>query len=55
MSFNCIDGNEMMNRKEKLFAFISDENYIPLKFDEIAVLLDVPKSDIQSSLNFLTS
>ena len=45
MSFNCIDGNEMMNRKEKLFAFISDENYIPLKFDEIAVLLDVPKSD----------
>lgn len=45
MSFNCIDGNEMMNRKEKLFAFISDENYIPLKIDEIAVLLDVPKSD----------
>ena len=45
MSFNCIDGNEMMNRKEKLFAFISDENYIPLKLDEIAVLLDVPKSD----------
>ncbi|MDD6564194.1 MAG: ribonuclease R [Clostridiales bacterium] len=35
----------MMNRKEKLFAFISDENYIPLKIDEIAVLLDVPKSD----------
>lgn len=35
----------MMNRKEKLFAFISDENYIPLKFDEIAILLDVPKSD----------
>lgn len=45
MSFNCIDGNEIMNRKEKLFAFISDENYIPLKIDEIAVLLDVPKSD----------
>lgn len=35
-----------MNRKEKLFAFISDENYIPLKLNEIAVLLDVPKSDL---------
>ena len=35
-----------MNRKEKLFAYISDENYVPLKFNEIAVLLEVPKSDL---------
>ncbi len=35
-----------MDRKEKLFAFISDDNYIPLKINEIAVLLDVPKSDL---------
>ena len=34
-----------MERKEKLYAFISSENYIPLKTEEIAVLLDVPKSD----------
>ncbi len=35
-----------MDRKEKLLAFISDDNYIPLKLNEIAVLLDVPKNDM---------
>lgn len=36
-----------MDRKEKILAFISDENYIPLKEEEIAVLLNVPKSDLE--------
>lgn len=42
-----------MDRKEKLFAFISDENYIPLKAEEIAVLLGVPKNDIDELFNLL--
>ena len=42
-----------MERKEKIYAFISSENYIPLKTDEIAVLLDVPKSDYDEFLSIL--
>lgn len=42
-----------MNRKEKILAFISDENYIPLKFNEIAVLLDVPKNDFDKLAEIL--
>lgn len=34
-----------MERKEKILAFIQDENYIPLKAEEIAVLLAVLKND----------
>ncbi len=43
-----------MDRKEKLFAFISSENYIPLKAEEIAVLLDVPKSDLDKLFDILS-
>ena len=43
-----------MDRKEKLFAFISSENYIPLKAEEIAVLLDVPKSDFDELFEILS-
>lgn len=42
-----------MDRKEKLLAFISSENYIPLKADEISVLLDVPKSDFDELIKLL--
>ena len=42
-----------MERKEKIYAFISSENYIPLKTEEIAVLLDVPKSDYDEFLSIL--
>ena len=42
-----------MDRKEKLLAFISSENYIPLKAAEIAVLLDVPKSDMDELIALL--
>lgn len=34
-----------MDRKEKIFDYISSDIYIPLKQGELAVLLDVPKSD----------
>lgn len=34
-----------MDRKEKIFAYINSKEYIPLKFNEIATVLDVPKED----------
>ncbi len=34
-----------MTRKEKLLSFISDENYKPMKANEIAAIFDVPKHD----------
>lgn len=34
-----------MERKEKVFAYISSEAYIPLKLDELAAVLDVPSED----------
>ncbi len=34
-----------MDRKEKIFAYIKSDEYIPLKFDELATVLDVPQSD----------
>lgn len=35
-----------MNRKEKIFAYISDDSYIPLTFEEMAAVLDVPEDDL---------
>ncbi len=35
-----------MNRKELILAYITDNIYIPLKADELAVILDVPKVDM---------
>lgn len=34
-----------MNRKEKILAYMSSKEYIPLKFEELCVVLDVPKDD----------
>lgn len=34
-----------MNREEKVLAFISDSEYVPHTFEEIAALLAVPESD----------
>lgn len=48
-----IKNGDNMDRKEKLLAFISSENYIPLKADEISVLLDVPKSDFNELIKLL--
>ena len=35
-----------MNRKEKIYSYIASDEYIPLKQDELAIVLDVPKCDI---------
>ena len=50
---NIFKNGVFMERKEKLYAFISSENYIPLKAEEIAVLLDVPKSDYDELFSIL--
>lgn len=34
-----------MNRKEKLINYMSGSTYVPLKFEELVVVLDVPKND----------
>lgn len=34
-----------MNRKEKIYGFISSKEYIPLQFDELSVVLGVPEED----------
>lgn len=34
-----------MNRKEKILNFINDDIYLPLKIDEMATILSVPKND----------
>lgn len=35
-----------MDRKEKVLAYISSPEYIPLKFDELLIVLDVPENDV---------
>lgn len=35
-----------MTRKEKVLGFIEQQEYLPLRLEEIAVMLDVPKEDI---------
>lgn len=37
----------MEERKERIIAFIKDDAYKPLRFDELTAVLDVPKSDIE--------
>lgn len=34
-----------MERKEKIFEYIISEAYVPLKYDEMAIVLDVPEED----------
>lgn len=45
-----------MNRKERIFAYISSADYIPLKFSELMTVLDVPddaRDDFTGILNEL--
>lgn len=35
-----------MDRKEKIYKYITSPEYVPLKFNEMAVVLDVPESDM---------
>ncbi len=37
--------NEMKERKEKIVGFMTESAYRPMKFDELAVVLDVPHED----------
>lgn len=34
-----------MDRKEKIFAYINSNEYVPLKFQEMMIVLDVPERD----------
>ena len=34
-----------MNRKERVLAYIKSPEYVPLKFEELLIVLDVPESD----------
>lgn len=42
-----------MERKEKILSFIQSKTYVPLKFDELAAVLDVPSSDLEEFLTYL--
>ena len=47
-----------MERKEKIYLYMSDSAYIPLTFEEMAAVLDVPQNDLpelQAILNELIS
>ena len=43
----------MEERKEKIFEFIKDKDYTPMKAKEIALLLRVPKNDYNDFVNIL--
>ena len=43
----------MEERKEKIFEFIKDKDYTPMKAKEIALLLGVPKNDYNDFVNIL--
>ena len=36
-----------MERKEKIYSYINSAEYIPLTFDEMMLILDVPEEDAQ--------
>lgn len=42
-----------MTRKEKILLFIQSKSYMPLKFEELASVLDVPSSDLEEFSRYL--
>lgn len=44
-----------MDRKEKVLAYISSKEYVPLKIDEMAAVLDVPQKDMEELAAILNS
>ncbi len=42
-----------MDRKDKIFSYINSKEYIPLKFDELKIMLEVPDTDISEFKNIL--
>ena len=43
-----------MNRKERVASYINSKEYVPLKFGELAAVLDVPKDDRDKLNNILS-
>ena len=43
----------IVNRKEKIYSYINSTEYIPLTFDELALVLDVPDEDLQEFTEIL--
>ncbi|MGN1115649.1 MAG: ribonuclease R, partial [Candidatus Ornithomonoglobus sp.] len=44
-----------MDRKERILSYISSNTYVPLKFNEMAIVLDVPESDRDELSDILDS
>lgn len=42
-----------MDRKERIFSYINSTEYIPLTLDELALVLDVPKEDLEEFCQIL--
>ncbi len=49
----CDINGETMNRKEKLLSYMTSSTYVPLKFDELVIVLDVPKQDKDELMSLL--
>lgn len=45
----------IMDRKERILAYISSSAYVPLKYNEMAMVLDVPESDMDELSYILDS
>ena len=43
-----------MDRKEKILSYMCSKEYIPLKFDELMIVLDVPAEDEEELRDILT-
>lgn len=42
-----------MDRKDRIFAFMNDESYVPLTFQELALVLSVPENDMNEFKDLL--
>ena len=42
-----------MDRKEKIFLYISSKEYTPLTFEELKISLDVPNEDLPQFFSIL--
>ncbi len=42
-----------MDRKEKIYEYLKSENYIPMSLENLMIMLDVPKNDIEEFTKIL--
>ena len=47
-------GEREMDRKEKILSYMCSKEYIPLKFAELMIVLDVPAEDEEELRDILT-